>query len=90
MSIHNRLKALERAAAAAPPPDDPGPRLSYDELLKLPPEELQRRHRRALGLDCPVGAVGPRPDPAEEERLRMLSVEELHRLHRRALGHDDP
>ena len=86
MNLAGRINKLESAVAETPV-NEPETPLTLEQLRKLSPEELERRHRRALGLDGPAGAVCPRPDPAHEARLRQLSDAELDRLHRLALGY---
>ena len=86
MNLAGRINKLESAVAETPV-NEPETPLTLEQLRKLSPEELERRHRRALGLDGPAGAVCPRPDPAHEARLRQLSDAELDRLHRVALGY---
>ncbi|HVS39968.1 MAG TPA: hypothetical protein VMS17_30700 [Gemmataceae bacterium] len=80
MTLRGRLQRLERAVADAPPPAPPDPRLnlSFEELRRLPPQELQQLYRTLINQPAPPR----RPeDEAEFQRLCRLPPEELHRLY---------
>jgi hypothetical protein len=82
MNILVRLGRLEQEVNGAPPPDEPLP--PFEELRKLPLEELVRLYRRLVA--APITPAHRAAVEEECQRLRKLPPAELLAIYRREIG----